>query len=116
MIISHHKDFTDALCTESWVVENGRVHTEGDVDESAITKSSVKRSPSNQELLDKPADEGAGNINTAISSEVILNPRTLEGLSKKETRKLERLAQVAGVSLKEYVSKITCKSPEWKWL
>lgn len=57
-----------------------------------------------------------GNINNAINSEVILNPKTLEGLSKKETRKLERLALVAGVTLKEYVSKINFKSPEWKWL
>ena len=115
MIISHHKDFTDALCSESWIVEGGQVVTQGDVDDAVLNpKSGIKRTPSGNDL--KPEDEGAGNTNTAISSEVILNPRTLEGLSKKEYRKLERLALVAGVTVKEYVSKITCKSPEWKWL
>lgn len=57
-----------------------------------------------------------GNTNKSIASEVILNPRTLEALSKKEARLLSRSAQVAGMSLKEYVGKLTCTSPEWKWL
>lgn len=77
----------------------------------------MKKSKSIQGLKDdEPDSGGAGNMNKTISSEVILNPKTLESLSKKEVRKLERLAIVAGMSLKEYVSKINSKSPEWKWL
>ena len=61
-------------------------------------------------------EDASGNINSSIVSEVILNPKTLESLSKKELRKLERCAAVAGMTVKDYVLKINCKSPEWKWL
>ena len=58
-----------------------------------------------------------GNTNkTKVSEALPLNPRTLEVLSKKEARLLSRCAETAGVTLKEYVSKINCTSPEWKWL
>jgi elongation factor 3 len=122
LIISHNKEFTDALCNEHWLVQDGIVHTEGGVAEEekvkALSASKIKKSQSLDNLKNKTKkdDSGSGNTNSAIQAEVILNPRTLEGLSKKEARKLERCAEVAGVTLKEYVSKITCKSPEWKWL
>ena len=61
-------------------------------------------------------EDASGNTNSSIVSEVILNPKTLESLSKKELRKLERCAAVAGMTVKDYVLKINCKSPEWKWL
>jgi hypothetical protein len=47
---------------------------------------------------------------------VLINPKTLEKLSKKHLRKLERCAEVAGVSTKEYVSKLKSGCPEWAWL
>lgn len=118
VIISHNSEFTEALCTETWLVKDGQCFTEGDAEETALKSVSqrvIKKSRSDSKLSGKD-DSGAGNTNKSISSEVILNPKTLEGLSKKEARKLERCAQAAGVSLKEYVSKITCTSPEWKWL
>ena len=120
VIISHNNEFTKAICTEEWLVKDGTCFTTGEAAETELKAKSeraIKKSNSNPELKKElnSIDVGA-NINKSISSEVILNPRTLEGLSKKETRKLEKLAQVAGVTLKEYVSKINCKSPEWKWL
>ena len=115
VIISHNSEFTKALCTETWHVKDGHCHIEGDVSE--VTGAGVKKNRSSQALKDDDADVGGGgNLNKTIASEVILNPKTLESLSKKEIRKLERVAIVAGMSVKEYVSKINCKSPEWKWL
>jgi ATPase subunit of ABC transporter with duplicated ATPase domains len=121
VIISHHSEFTDTLCTEKWLVQDGHVYTEGEILEDSKVKSSnakkeMKKNASDQNLAAAAKEDASGNLNSTIASEVILNPKTLEGLSKKETRKLERCAAVAGVSLKEYVSKINCKSPEWKWL
>jgi elongation factor 3 len=119
LIISHNKEFTDALCNEQWWVKDGLCYTEGGVTEDGAVKAmSSNKIKKSQSATDMKPKEGAevGNTNSVINAEVILNPRTLEGLSKKEQRKLERCAAVAGVSLKEYVSKITCKSPEWKWL
>ena len=128
VIISHNKEFTDALCNETWSVEGGQVDTKGGIDEAkAASKvkmsSGVKKSGSNADL-EKSGKEiepslvptSTGNINKIKDNEIILNPRTLEALSKKQMRLLERCATAAGVTPKEYASKITCKSPEWKWL
>ena len=119
VIISHNSEFTDTICTEKWVVRDGQCFTQGEVEETAlkaISSNNIKKSYSLPELAESNKEDSSGNINKSIVSEVILNPKTLEGLSKKEVRKLEKCAAVAGVSLKEYVSKINCKSPEWKWL
>ena len=112
VIISHNSEFTDAICTESWLVQNGHCYTQGEAQEV----TGVKKVKSTQKMEDDTDVGGGGNLNKTISSEVILNPKTLESLSKKEIRKLERVAIVAGMSVKEYVSKINSKSPEWKWL
>lgn len=116
VIISHNKEFTDAICTEHWNVRDGQCFTQGAVEEAVIKVSKVKKSSSTPNLGGDDAKEEAGNMNKTISNEIILNPRTLEALSKKQMRLLERCAQVAGVTVKDYVLKINCKSPEWKWL
>eukprot|EP01038_Epipyxis_sp_PR26KG_P012917 gene12917-17311_t len=119
VIISHNAEFTDAICTERWVVKDGTCYTSGEAEENALKAVSdrvIKKSQSLPSDMDARVDDAGGNINKSIVSEVLLNPKTLESLSKKEIRKLERCAQIAGVTLKDYLSKINCKSPEWKWL
>lgn len=124
VIISHNSEFTDAICNEKWLVEGGFCYTKGGAEEIKVKTSSagVKKSKSQTNMApDGETDltvtgAATGNTNKLVVSEVILNPKTLEGLSKKEYRKLEKLAQVAGMSVKEYTLKINCKSPEWKWL
>jgi elongation factor 3 len=117
VIISHNKEFTDAICTEQWLVKDGQCFTHGGVEEAEkVRVSKVKKSSSAGNLEDTSKGEEAGNLNKTISSDIILNPKTLEALSKKQVRLLERCAQVAGVTVKDYVLKINCKSPEWKWL
>lgn len=123
IMISHNKEFTDAICNETWLVENGICTVVGGEIEDAKVKATsakeIKRSRSNPTLKDAAGEidgQASGNINSTVTHEVLLNPKTLEKLSKKETRKLERCAEVAGVSLKEYVSKIKSGSPEWAWL
>ena len=77
----------------------------------------IKKSKSASTLDAKSTGEAAGvNSNGTFVSKVLLNPKTMESLSKKEVRLLTRCAEVAGVTLEDYVSKLTCKSPEWKWL
>ena len=131
LIISHNKEFTDALCTETWIVEGGKCTVDGGAEEKELKLSSeratakgLKKSISAPDGLDGAADSSkkdptkssGGNINKTIAGEIIMNPRSLEPLSKKEIRKLEKLAQVAGMSLKDYVGILTFKSPEWKFL
>jgi len=118
-IISHNSEFTDALCTETWLVEGGTCHTTGEVEDTKLkvkSEKSIKKSRSASSLESAVKDDAGGNVNKTVKYEEILNPKKLEPLSKKEIRKLERCAEVAGMSLKDYVLTLTCKSPEWKWL
>lgn len=118
IIISHNSEFTDALCNERWVIANGKCTIEGGVAESnsKISSGKIKKSKSVSSLAEKSLTDKGGSTNGTFVNEVLLNPKTLESLSKKEMRLLSRCAEVAGVSLEEYLSKINCKSPEWKWL
>lgn len=118
VIISHNKEFTDAICNETWFVEGGRCVTQGGVEEKGKMKTSkVKKSSSaGAKLNESGGDFSGGNTNKSIQSEILLNPKTLEALSKKQLRLLDRCAAVAGVTPKDYLEKINCKSPEWKWM
>jgi elongation factor 3 len=118
VIISHNGEFTDAICTETWDVRDGTVFTHGGAEESTIKSSRVKKSSSTGTNLNESSNEVAagGNSNKTITSDVLLNPKTLEALSKKQMRLMERAAATAGVTPKDYLSKINFKSPEWKWL
>jgi elongation factor 3 len=103
IIISHNKEFTDALCTEHWLVKDGRVYTSGDVEESdlkaaASANNKIRKSKSNNTIADDGTEAlggGAGCINKTIKvADLPLNPRTLEVLSKKQIRLLSRYSTV----------------------
>jgi elongation factor 3 len=122
VIISHNKEFTDALCSETWTVGAGRCTVEGEAADSDLKASSSRRKKESSSgdlkrmgvVESAKTGESVGNVNGTILSESLINPKTYEKLSKKEVRKLEKCA--AGVPLKEYLSKINKHSPEWKWL
>jgi elongation factor 3 len=141
VIISHNSEFVQTLCTEYWEVKEGRCHVVGDgsdedPESGGATSKSKKGSSSTRKIRSKIAGDGegdvsswsgpstagtvdsVGNLNTTKTAmkEILKNPKTLEPLSKTEIRKLTKCALAAGVSLKEYVSKINKTSPEWKWL
>ena len=121
VIISHNAEFTDALCTEKWTVNNGICMTEGDVEETAVKGTTIRKLKEKEVAKAAAAfvadQSGSGNTNiTKDVVEVLKNPKTHEPLTKVEIRKLTKLAQTAGVTLKEYVSRINKTSPEWKWL
>lgn len=121
IIISHHEDFTKALCTETWHVNHGTVTVEGEAEETKIHDNKVfKKQKEESEQAESKADKtGAksGNTNkTKVEIAQVKNPRTFEYLTKKEVRRFTKLADVAGLSLEEYVGKITKDSPEWKML
>ena len=141
IIISHNNEFVQTLCTELWEVSNGICRVEGDEnnddDETSDLKGS-KAKKASRKIRSKIAGEeqsetgtttwtgpstagsvdSVGNLNStkATTKEILKNPKTLEPLTKTEIRKLTKCALTAGVSLKEYVSKINKNSPEWKWL
>ena len=124
IIISHNSEFTKAVCTETWHVENKECVVEGAAKETSLkTKAGMTRKEKNnreeRELAIINSSEKDGvNLNKTklVHKEHLKNPRTLEYLTKVEIRKLTKLAKAAGLPLKEYVGKITKESPEWKWL
>jgi elongation factor 3 len=123
IIISHNAEFTDALCTEQWIVKDGLVYVEGEAEEKALkadaaATNKIRKNKSTNTLdSDSTATGAGGNTNKEKKSEAFpLNPRTLEVLSKKEARYLSRCAETAGMTLAAYVGTINCKSPEWAML
>ena len=121
IIISHHEDFTKALCTETWHVNNGIVGVEGQVEETKIYDNKVfKKQLEDAEKEEKRVDKSgakSGNSNkTKEALKQVKNPRTFEFLTKKEVRKFSKLADVAGLPLEEFMGKLTKDSPEWKML
>jgi elongation factor 3 len=124
VIISHNSEFTKAICTESWHVENHVCTVEGDVKETSLkTKVGMTRKEKNTKedtelatINDSEKDGVNLNKTKLVHKEHLKNPRTLDYLTKVELRKLTKLAKTAGMPLKEYVGKITKDSPEWKWL
>lgn len=119
-IISHNAEFTDALCTEKWLVSDGVCHITGEAIESALQGvTEKKQKKTDQENLEKGLVKEhslGGCTNKTVDISDLKNPRSLEPFSKKEIRKLEKCALSAGVPLREYVQKITRFSPEYKWL
>lgn len=144
VIISHNSPFTEALCSEVWHVAGGQCEVLGEnsiADDGGDLRSSKKSTTAAARKFKSSATENmisdvaaaqtsevsvagslkadkVGNVNSTktVMKEQLKNPRTLEYLTKVEIRKLTKCALAAGVPLKEYVSKITKDSPEWKWL
>ena len=125
LIISHNSEFVDALCTEKWIVGDGKVLVEGEAAETTLKtfdkNNKIRKSKSNNSLPKEDTSSqghtGAGCTNAnVIIVDKLMNPKRLEPLTAKEEKKLGRLAAVAGKSMQEYIEGITSKSPEWKWL
>jgi elongation factor 3 len=119
-IISHNAEFTDTLCTEKWLVKDGVCNISGEAVESVMQGvTEKKQKKTDQEKLEKGSAKQhtqAGCTNKTLDISDLKNPKSLEPFSKKEIRKLEKCALSAGVPLREYVTKITRFSPEYKWL
>lgn len=117
VIISHNAEFTDAICTEKWIVRDRHVYVEGEAEQTELKSSSRRRVKAAASMSEEPVQDKTGNTNkTKAVVELLNNPKTLEKLTSVQVRKLTKLAAAAGLPLKEYVAKINKNSPEWKWL
>jgi elongation factor 3 len=122
LIISHNKEFTDTLCEQTWQVGAGRCTVTGEEEkESKIkahdSKNKIRKSKSAGNMAEESEHKGAGCTNATVEAkELIMNPKKLEPLTPKETKKLSKAAAVAGVSLKDYAASLDKTSIEWKWL
>jgi elongation factor 3 len=113
IMISHNQEFLSSICTETWLVEKGTLFTKGAAKESELKTSSGKRKEVEED--EEPVSSG-GCTNKTVVFDNLINPKTLRSLSKKEVRKLGKLAEKAEIPLDVYVKAITRDSPEWKWL
>ncbi|CAM9333472.1 unnamed protein product [Phaeothamnion confervicola] len=113
IMISHNDEFLSALVTERWLLEGGRMVTEGEAEETAL-KTGKNRKKAAAAAPEEAAN--TGNSNKEMSVEALMNPKTRKPLSKKEVRKLQKCAEAASMSYADFVGGITRTSPEWKWL
>ncbi len=78
IMISHHQEFLSEICTETWLVEGGKVCAKGNAKEMALKVAS--RSSRNNEKKEGDDEEGkssAGCTNRTLSYEGLVNPKTL---------------------------------------
>ncbi len=79
IMVSHHEDFLSQICTETFLVEGGKVYTKGNAKEVEL-KTASSRSKHN-ERKQKGGDEenksSAGCTNKTLSYEGLVNPKTL---------------------------------------
>ncbi|CAM9413916.1 unnamed protein product [Ectocarpus sp. 4 AP-2014] len=119
IIISHNSEFINAITTETWLLEAGRLQTMGAAQESEL-KTSKNKSKKAIEAEAKAEEEAAtksgGCSNKTVKFDNLINPKTLKAFDKKNLRKLGKIADKAGIPLPEYVKGLNHKSPEWKWL
>ena len=71
VIISHNKEFTNAVTTEKWIMEKGRLRKEGE---------SVEKKSNEQELIQEDKDtivDSLGNV-VKIERKVVLSDKEKE--------------------------------------
>lgn len=81
LLVSHHLDFTTALCSEKWVVDNGQLQAIGSPDEY------FKGEAYNVEQVDEVVD-GAGNT-------IKIDTTKKTGLSRKEKLQAKKMKAAA---------------------
>ncbi len=82
VLISHNKDFTDNICTEKWVVENGYLTKEGE------EKSDEKINLNNQAISDVVLDSLGNEIK--VKKEKVLTAREKKKLEKKRKERIDK--------------------------
>ena len=82
VLISHNKDFTDNICTEKWVVENGYLTKEGE------EKSDEKINLNNQTISDVVLDSLGNEIK--VKKEKVLTAREKKKLEKKRKERRDK--------------------------
>ncbi len=79
IMVSHHQNFLSQICTETFLVEGGKVYTKGNAKEMGLKTASSR--PKNNERKQDDGDEedksSAGCTNKTLSYEGLVNPKTL---------------------------------------
>ncbi len=77
IMISHHQDFLSQICTETWLVEGGKVFSQGNAKEMGLKTASRCRNNERKDDGDEEGKSSAGCINRTLSYEGLVNQKTL---------------------------------------
>ncbi len=77
IMISHHQEFLSEICTETWVVEGGKVYTKGNAKEMVLKTASRSSRNNEKKDGDEEGKSSAGCTNKTLSYEGLVNPKTL---------------------------------------
>ena len=64
LMISHNKEFYGSVCTEEWIVAEGKVAVQGDSGEREMKAVAKKKVYQKEESEDKVLEKAGGNTNT----------------------------------------------------
>jgi len=93
VMISHNKEFYGALCSEEWLVADGKLHVKGEAEAKDLKLS--RKKTEKEQLMEKAEETVAvaacvGNVNQVQERTMLINEKTGRPLSKKEIRALAK--------------------------
>jgi len=103
IMISHAKEFYDALCNEEWLIEDNVLKKKGEVQETALN---LTREKTEKDILMEKFNEteavvgGTSNTNEVRDQKLLINEKTGRVLSKKEIRQMAKDEKKKGKSKK----------------
>ncbi len=63
LMISHNKEFYSSVCTEEWIVKDGKVHVEGESGEREMRAVAKKKTFEKEETKETKLENAGGNAN-----------------------------------------------------
>ncbi|GMI10223.1 hypothetical protein TrRE_jg13565 [Triparma retinervis] len=91
LMISHNKEFYSSVCTETWLVEEGRVNVEGESRERAMKAVAVKQEFEKEQNVEEVLENAGGNANTNADKYKDCSQNFWgKALAKKESRNYEK--------------------------
>ncbi|CAN0323739.1 unnamed protein product [Hapterophycus canaliculatus] len=87
IIISHNSEFLNAITTETWLLEAGRLQTIGAAKELKTSKNKSKKAAEAEAKAEEEAATKAGGCsNKTVKFDNLINPKTLKAFDKKNVR------------------------------
>jgi len=92
IMISHNKEFYGALCSEEWVIDEGKLDVVGEAEDRdlLVTRKKTEKDLLNDANAATEGEKGGGNANDVVMLQNLINEKTGRPLSKKEIRAMAK--------------------------
>lgn len=107
LMISHNKEFYGSVCTEEWLVEEGRVDVVGESRERTMKAVAVKMEFEKEQTADEILENAGGNANTNADKYKDCSQNFWgKALAKKEARNYEKAKKKGDIKVMRTILQI----------